>query len=217
MKTVITIGRQYGSGGRMIGKMLAESLGIPFYDKELITFAAEHSGLHEDVLKKVDEVPSNNFLYRFTGGYAGRVAGNVEQPLNDKVFVSMTKAIRELASESCVIVGRCGNYVLRDNPNALNVFIYGDQADRIAKVCRTEHVSEAKAKELIRKTDRARASYCRLYTDRKWGERESYDVLMNSSVLGYEGTAAALKKIVEEKEQKILENESKTSDAGEQQ
>ena len=201
MKTVITIGRQYGSGGRIIGHKLAEALNIPFYDKDLITLSAKESGLHEDVLSTVDEVPANGFMYNLVSGIGSRVMSPVEIPLNDKLFILLSQTIKKLAHESCVIVGRSGNYILRDNPNVLRVFVYADLEDRIKKVCRTENVDENRARDLIKKTDRRRASYSNYYTDLKWGHPEGYDLMLNSSEFGYEKAVQLIEKAIEMKEQ----------------
>ena len=203
MKTVITIGRQYGSGGRIIGQRLAEDLNIPFYDKDLITISAKESGLHEDVLSTVDEVPASGFMYNLVSGIGSRVMSPVEIPLNDKLFILLSQTIKKLAHESCVIVGRCGNYILKDDPDVLRVFVYANMADRIKKVCRTENVDENKARDLIKKTDKRRASYSNYYTDLKWGHPEAYDLMLNSSAFGYERTVHLIEKAVAIKEESV--------------
>lgn len=184
-KSVITIGRQFGSGGREIGKKLAESLDIPFYDKELIQLAAKKSGVCEEVFESVDEQATNSFLYSLAmGAYTlGNTTSLVtEMPINDKLFILQSDIIKNLAQEGpCVIVGRCGNYVLRDNPDCVHLFIYADMECRIKRVSNLHHISESKVKDKILKTDKKRANYCNYYTNEKWGVMQNYDFSLNSS------------------------------------
>ena len=183
---VITIGREYGSGGFEIGKKLAEKLGIGFYDKNLIDAAAEKSGIHVDMLHKADERPANPLTNPFL--HPGYEAGT----LNDRLFWAQ--------SESCVIIGRCADFVLRDHENILRIFIQAPLADRVARISDKyliEIPSEAK-KEVLR-TDKLRRSYYQFYTDDKWGSREHKDLVINSSVLGIDGTVEFIKEFVEKK------------------
>ena len=193
---VITIARQYGSGGREIGERVAETLGIRTYDRELITMAAENSGLHEDVLLHADETATNSLLYTLAmGSNAFGVAGHFgyHVPINDKLFVLQSDVIREAAErEPCVIVGRAANYVLRDNPRLLSVFVYADLPDRKRRVMERHDVSESKAMDVINKTDRRRSSYYNYYTGNKWGKLTEYDLAINSSLLGIDGSAAVI-------------------------
>lgn len=189
MKTnsIITIGRQFGSGGREIGKKLAESLEIPFYDKELIQLAAKKSGVCEEVFETVDEQATNSFLYSLAmGAYTLSSTSSLitEMPINDKLFILQSDIIKNLAAEGpCVIVGRCGNYVLRDNPNAVHLFIYADMECKIKRVSKLYDLPENKVKDKIVKTDKKRANYCNYYTNEKWGIMQNYDFSLNSSRL----------------------------------
>lgn len=193
---VITIARQYGSGGREIGEKVAEALGIKTYDRELITMAAQNSGLHEDILERADETATNSLLYTLAmGSNAFGVAGHFgyHMPINDKLFVLQSDVIREaVENEPCVIVGRAANYVLRDNPKLLSVFVYADLAERKRRVMERHDVSEGKALDVINKTDRRRSSYYNYYTGNKWGKLTEYDLAINSSLLGIDGSAAVI-------------------------
>ncbi|MEG1536504.1 MAG: cytidylate kinase-like family protein, partial [Clostridia bacterium] len=202
MRTIITIGRQFGSGGRLIAKRLAAALGIPFYDKELIALAAKESGLDADVISRVDEKPTSIFNYNFFANVTNTYVSSMDVSLNDKLFVAMSRTIKNLASDgACVVLGRCGNYVLRDNPNVISLFIYADMDKRIAKVCASENVNEPQAKDMIKKMDKKRSSYYTYYTDSKWGSPETYDYMLNSSRLGFDKTVELIRDIVTLNEQ----------------
>lgn len=193
-KVAITIARQYGSGGREIGERVAELLGIKTYDKEFVTLAAkDDETVSEEALKKVDERATSSLLYTLAMGsnLFGLSAGHSPVlPLNDKLFVKQSALIREIAEkESCVLVGRCADYVLRENPDRLSVFIYADVEDRKNRVASRHSVSKTEALDMINKIDRRRASYYNFYTGGKWGKYDNYHIAINSSVLGMEGTA----------------------------
>lgn len=194
-KIVITIARQYGSGGREIGEKVAQMLGIPKYDKELITLAAQGENLSPAALEKVDETAASSLLYTLAMGsnLFGAHAAPYTLPLNDKLFVRQSEVIREKAEEgSCVFIGRCADYVLRELPCRLSVFIYGDLACRKKRVCERHDISEGEAIDIINKTDRRRASYYNFYTGGKWGRYDNYHLAINSSVLGIDGTAKVI-------------------------
>ena len=206
-KIIITIARQYGSGGREIGERVAEGLGIPIYDKELITDAAAKGSLTAEVIKNADESAANSLLYTLAMG--SNVLGTTmhfgyKMPLNDKLFILQSEVIKERAAEgSCVIIGRCADYVLRDEPNVLRLFIYGDldhREERVAK--RHPELKSSQIIDVINKTDKRRSSYYNFYTGNKWGKYDNYDMAINSSTLGVEGTAqliiACAKKLTEE-------------------
>ena len=193
-KVAITIARQYGSGGREIGERVAELLGVKTYDKEFVTLAAQDDEtVSEEALRKVDERATSSLLYTLAMGsnLFGLSAGHSPMlPLNDKLFVKQSNLIREIAEkESCVLIGRCADYVLRECPDRLSVFIYADIDDRKNRVAERHSVSKTEALELINKTDRRRASYYNFYTGGKWGKYDNYHIAINSSVLGMEGTA----------------------------
>ncbi len=187
-KYIFTIGREFGSGGLQVGQALAEKLGIPFYDKELLQKAAKDSGFCEEIFENHDEKPTNSFLYSLVmdtysaGNYSA--APFLDMPLNHKVFLAQFDAIKKLAEDgSCVIVGRCADYALADFDHVINVFIRGDLEDRIKWVSKRMDVTESKAKDMIHKKDKQRSSYYNYYTSKKWGDTRSYDLSLNTSKL----------------------------------
>ncbi len=192
-KTIITIARQYGSGGREIGERVAELLGIPKYDKEFVTMAAEQeSALDPRALEKVDERATSSLLYTLAMGSNMFHTPHISPalPLNDRLFAIQCSIIRNLAEEqSCVMIGRCADYVLRENPDRLSIFIYADIDARKKRVAERHNVKESEAIDIINKTDRRRASYYNFYTGNKWGKYDNYHIAINSTVLGIEGTA----------------------------
>ncbi len=202
--TIITIARQYGSGGHDIGKKLAGELKIPFYDKELLERAAKDSGFCQEIFENYDEKPTNSFLYSlvmdtYSMGYS--TAAFAEMPLNHKIFLAQFNAIKDIAKEGpCVIVGRCADYALADFPNVVNVYLYADLQSRIARIARRHDVTDAKAKDLIQKTDKSRASYYNYYTNKKWGEATGYDLCLNTASLGIDGTIHMIREFAAYKE-----------------
>jgi len=190
----ITIARQYGSGGREIGVRVAELLGIKSYDRELITMAAQKNGMNVDALHNIDERATSSLLYTLAMGSSAyghhHAAMGFDMPVNDKLFVVQSEIIRELAdTEDCVIVGRCGDYVLRDNPNVISIFIYADVEHRINRIMESHNLSYNEAKDLVAKTDKRRINYYNFYTGRKWGKYDHYNASIDSHLLGIEGTA----------------------------
>lgn len=203
-KSVITIGRQYGSGGREIGQKLAERLGIKCYDNELLDRAAKESGICQELFENHDEKPTNSFLYSlvmdtYSMGYASAALSGM--PINHKVFLAQFNAIKKIADEGpCVMVGRCADYALDDYPNRISVFIYGSMDKRIRRIADKYNFTDAKAKDVITKTDKQRASYYNYYTNKRWGDIASYDLCINSSILGIDGTVEILRQFIEERE-----------------
>ncbi len=202
--TIITIGRQYGSGGHDIGKQLAEELNVPFYDKALLERAAKDSGLCQEIFENHDEKPTNSFLYSlvmdtYSLGYT--TSSFSEMPLNHKIFLAQFDAIKNIAKEGpCVIVGRCADYALAEFPNVVNVFLHADLQDRIVRIARRHDLTDAKAKDLIIKTDKRRASYYNYYTSKKWGDAAGYDLSLNTATLGIDGTIHMIREFVAYKE-----------------
>lgn len=195
---VITIARQFGSGGHQIGRRVAELLGIKVYDKELIMLAAEKSGYHPDVLAKADEKVAGSLLYTLAIGSSrmGGLSGNYDIPINDKLFISQNEIIQELAdTEQCVIVGRCGDYALRNFENKFTVFIYADLPMRLERIMESRGISEAEARNLIAKEDKKRSGYYNFYTGQKWGSIERYGASFNTAFLGIEKTAEIIAEI----------------------
>lgn len=185
---VYTIGREFGSGGLVIGKALAERLGINFYDKELLQRAAKDSGFCQEIFENHDEKPTNSFLYSLVmdtysaGSYSS--APFLDMPLNHKVFLAQFESIKKIAEqESCVIVGRCADYALSDNPDCINIFVHAETEDRIKWISKRLNITESKAKDMIQKKDKQRASYYNYYTSKKWGDSRSYDLSLNTSKL----------------------------------
>ena len=199
-KFVITIARQYGSGGREIGLRLGELLGIKAYDKELITMASQKSGMATDVINHVDEKATSSLLYTLAMGssYFNNAAHNMNIPINDRLFMTQSELIREVADEeSCVIVGRCADYVLRNVERRISIFIYAPKDFKTKRIIeRHEGIDEKQARDLSQKTDKRRINYYNYYTGKKWGSPENYHIMIDSSVLGVEGTAQALADII---------------------
>ena len=170
---IICIGRQYGSGGRFIGKLLAEKLGIPCYDKELIHEASVKANMNSNLIENNDEVPNNMMYSVFQGG----------QSINQQVFLAQFDAIRELANKgSCVIVGRCADYVLADRENIVSIFITAPIEERIKRATEFYKFDSTKALKAIKKVDKKRKDYYNFYTNRKWGEASNYDLTLNSRI-----------------------------------
>lgn len=198
---VVNIGRQLGSGGREIGEKLAARLDIGFFDKELINLASEESGLCPEFFEKADEKPSQGII----GGLFGMRFPFISDGAipatnclsNDALFKVQSDVIRRLASErSCLFVGRCADYILRENPRCVNIFISASLEDRIARLCRMHSISEATAEEMIEKADKRRAAYYDYYSFKTWGAAATYHLCIDSSVLGIDGTVDFLEEFV---------------------
>lgn len=188
MNYTITIGRQLGSGGKQIGEALARRLGFSFYDKELILLASKESGLGKEFFEKADEKTKFSLFSGFFGSYEGGVFSN-NYLCSESLFKIQSDVILELAEkQSCVFVGRCADYILRKHPHCLNIFISANEKDRVLRTKNKEHITESKAKSLIEYTDKKRAGYYNYYSNKTWGVASSYDLCVNSSVLGIDGT-----------------------------
>jgi len=199
---VITIGRQFGSGGSEVGKMVAEKMGIKLYDKELINLAAKQSGLSEHILEDYDEKPTNSFLYSLSlGAYSldSAIAGVPNMPIVDKVFMVQSQIIREIAEkEPCVIIGRCAESVLKEHDSLLSVFIHSDIENRIDRICNEKGITRAAAADLIKKTDKKRASYHNYFAEGRWGDAAAYDICLDSK-MGIEHIARIIQYCAENK------------------
>ncbi|MBQ3417770.1 MAG: cytidylate kinase-like family protein [Ruminococcus sp.] len=186
-KYIITIGRQFGSGGRAIGEKLAKKLGISFYDKELISLAAKESGISPEVFENVDEKAANSLLYSLSMGlysFGSGFSAMGDLPVNDKLYILQHKIIKDIAEkESCVIVGRCADYILKDNENCVKIFFYADMVFRKREAVKKHGIDEARAEHIINKTDKSRANYYSFYSGQKWGMAENYDLCIDSSKL----------------------------------
>ena len=201
---IITIGRESGSGGRNIGKKLAEELGVKCYDKELIDVAVKKSGLCKEIFETHDEKPTSSFLYSlvmdtYSLGYAG--SAYMDMPLNHKVFLAQFDTIKQIASEEpCVIIGRCADYALAEFPNVVSVFITADEDEKIKTLMARHDMNETQAKTFMAKTDKKRASYYNYYSSKRWGDSKSYDLCINSSKVGIDGAIRIIKAFAEEKQ-----------------
>ena len=208
MNTVITIGRQFGSAGHEIGEKVAEYFGIKCYDKELLSRAAKESGFCEEMIQNHDERPTNSFLYNLvmdTYSFGYNASSFVDMPISHKVFLAQFDAIKKVANEEpCVIVGRCADYALADYPNCVHLFIYADEDTKTKRIMERYQLSEAKARDMMIKKDKQRQSYYNYYSSKKWGRADSYDLCVNSSVLGVEGTVRLIVQYIEEFEKKNM-------------
>ncbi|MBQ9330377.1 MAG: cytidylate kinase-like family protein [Oscillibacter sp.] len=205
MKTIITIGRQFGSGGKEIGIRVAKELGIPFYDKELLQAAAKKSGLCEKIFENFDERPKSLLYSIAMDSYMFALPGTgVGDSLEQQVYLATFDTIRHIAEQGpCVMIGRCADYALADNPDHLSLFIYAPMNVRAERVAKRQNITPEAAKTLIQKTDKRRASYYEYYSSQKWGAVESYDFCLDSSVLGLGGTVELIRTMVEQKEHPI--------------
>ena len=205
MKTIITIGRQFGSCGKEVGIRVAKELGIPFYDKELLQEAAKKSGLCEKIFENFDERPKSllysiamdSYMFSLPGAGAG-------DSLEQQVYLATFDTIRHIAEKGpCVIIGRCADYALAENPNHLSLFIHAPMEARIQRVARRQKLTPEEARKTIIKTDKRRASYYEYYSSKKWGAVDSYDFCLDSSYLGLSGTVELIRAMVEHKEHPI--------------
>jgi cytidylate kinase len=191
---IITIARQFGSGGRYIGKLLAEELQIPFFDRELIDIISEKSGISKQVVESVDE-KANKFFYSLM--FAGGTDSMYDLSMNDKIFVMQADIIKKLADEGpCVFVGRCADYLLNDSYEVLKLFIYQSMAGKKERSINYYNVPEEKAENTIIKNDKRRAAYYNYYTNLKWGNPENYDLCINSD-MGIESAVKLIKSYID--------------------
>lgn len=183
---IITIGRELGSGGKLIGESLSRKLNIPCYDKELIQLASSESGLGKEFFEKADEQVTPGFLGKLFSPRSGYVSTDSRNYLtSDSLFQIQSNVIQELAAKgSCIFVGRCADYILRDFPHLLSLFITADQPDRIQRIRETSSVSAKEAERMIEQIDRKRSQYYNFFTNKTWGMANSYDLCLNSSLLG---------------------------------
>ena len=186
MKSIITIGRQFGCGGKDISKKLSEQLNIPFYDRELIEYVANKDGVSADILEQYDEKATNSLLYSLSVSscsYIGVTSSAPILPLNDRLFISQSEIINDFAKNGpCIILGRCSDYVLRERDDVLNVFVHCDIDIRTSNIEKRFGIPASKAKELIKKTDKRRSAYYNYYTHQKWGDINNFDLAINSKI-----------------------------------
>ena len=188
MKTIITISRQYGSGGREIGRKLAEQLGVPFYDNEIISRAAKETGFSEAAFETVEDKATNSLLYSIAMGmnvFTNQDAGFAGLSLDDRIFLAQSNVIRKVAEEGgCVIVGRCADVILKDY-HPLNLFVYADAESKIQRCIdrapEGEHLSRNDIARRMKQVDKNRAQYRQMFADNKWGAKETYHLCVNTS------------------------------------
>lgn len=204
MNTIITIGRQFGSGGREIGEKLAKYFDIPYYDKELINRVAKDSGFCQEIIENNDERPTSSFLYNLvmdTYSFGYNSSSFVDMPISHKIFLAQFDTIKKIADEGpCVIVGRCADYALADRKDVLNIFICANESCKIKRIMeRHEEIkNESKARDMMNKKDKQRQSYYNYYASSKWGNANTYDMTINSSKLGIDGTVKLIAQFVED-------------------
>jgi cytidylate kinase len=191
-KILVTIGREYGSGGRTLGKALAEALGIAYYDKELITETARESGMDEEILKEFDE-KNNNFLFSYSVG--GDYTNDL--PLDSKVFLAQFETIKKIADrQSALFVGRCSDYILREYPDCISVFVYADKEARIQKVMERDGMARKEAEKHMDKIDKKRMNYYEYYTGRDWRDMHNYDICIKTSEIDTESAVALIETVM---------------------
>ena len=185
---IISIGRQHGSGGREIARLLARELGIKCYDKEIVDEAAKHSDFSRDLINAYDEKRMSAFML-----HAGGYGLNENFRLNMQVVSAQFDAMREIASKGdCIFVGRCADYILRERSDLVSVFILGDMDERLKCLERRQGLDEAAARKKIKEVDKDRSSFYKYYSDQVWGDAQNYDLCINSSRLGVEGTVKVI-------------------------
>ena len=183
VKRIITISREFGSGGRFIGEEVAKKLGIKYYDKDIIAQIAEQSGFSPEYITEKAELSPKKGLFAYA--FSGRdVTG---KSIEDMVYEAQRKVILEIAEkESCVIIGRNADFILKDRDDVLNVFIHGDMPEKVARICKLYNVTEEETEKMMADIDKRRMTNYRFYTDQKWGMAKNYTLSLNSSELGYD-------------------------------
>ena len=204
--TIITIGRQFGSGGHKIGNMLSERLDIPLYDYNLIRMAARELNVTDEAARQVDETILGRFLSAYvvgTGDYTAFMTDDVYGvPLSDRMYNVQTEIIKKLADRGpCIFVGRCADYILGDYSNMINTFIYAYKDDRINRIMKLYNLNEKQAKDRIKKVDKERKLYYEAHTGREWGTIESHEILLNASLTGIDGAVEILEALFKKKQE----------------
>lgn len=197
MKRIITISRQYGSGGREIGQKLAKAYGIPFYDNELITRAAKESGFAEETFARAEDKATNSLLYSLAMGinvYGNQDYGFAGLSLDDRIFLAQSDVIRKVAEEgSCVIVGRCADYVLKEWDNVINIFVRAGMDFRLKRAVEMYGISQKKSGEEILKNDKRRSNYYNYHVGEKWLNLTNYDLVVRSDLGGIDNSVACIR------------------------
>lgn len=197
--SIIAIGRQFGSGGHEVGRRIAAELGLKLYDKELLKTVAEQSNICEQVLQDYDEKPTNSLLYSIVMDVYPSM-NYVGNTLSQQVYQAQYETIRRLGEKGgCVIVGRAADYILRDNPRLTSVFIHSSMRFRLDRVMEFEHIDENKARDMILKADKKRASFYNFQTEKKWGAASSYNLSLDTSDIGIDGCVRMIELYLEQK------------------
>ena len=192
---IITIGREYGSGGHQIGEIVAKKLGIAFYDKQIISLAAQKSGLSDEFIANNEQRVKSGLMQNLaaSAAYSSGFFSSQYLPLSESIFISQAQVIRDIAAkESAVIVGRCADYVLAGRQNTINVFIHAPKEALVQRIMALYHLDEAAALKAIATSDKERGNHYFRYTDLKWGKAQNYDISINSALMGIEKTAEML-------------------------
>ncbi|WP_026506021.1 cytidylate kinase-like family protein [Butyrivibrio sp. NC3005] len=195
MNSIITIGREFGSGGRAIGELVAKKCNVKYYDKELIARVAKESGFCEEMIENHDERPTNSFLYNLvmdTYSFGYNSSSFMDMPISHKVFLAQFDTIKKIAKEGpCVIIGRCADYALSDFSNVVNIFITADEKEKIRRIKNryADITSDEKARDMFLKKDKQRKSYYNYYTSKKWAACDSYDLTVRAGIVSDEATA----------------------------
>ena len=200
-KKIVTISRQYGSGGRYIGENLAKAMGVPCYDEKLIDMVAKESGFAQSFVAEKGERMTGSLLFNIASSlsFANNVfSTNNGVTLQDEIYFTQNRIIKELADKGpCVIVGRCADYILREREDCLNVFIFADNESKIERAEKYFNITREEAPGVLKKKDKARANHYKYYTDQEWGMASNYDLCLNSGLIGIEGCVKAIQQVLE--------------------
>lgn len=200
-KKIVTISRQYGSGGRYIGENLAKAMGVPCYDEKLIDMVAKESGFVQSFVAEKGERMTGSLLFNIASSlsFANNVfSTNNGVTLQDEIYFTQNRIIKELADKGpCVIVGRCADYILREREDCLNVFIFADNESKIERAEKYFNITREEAPAVLKKKDKARANHYKYYTDQEWGMASNYDLCLNSGLIGIEGCVKAIQQVLE--------------------
>ena len=200
-KKIVTISRQYGSGGRYIGENLAKAMGVPCYDEKLIDMVAKESGFAQSFVAEKGERMTGSLLFNIASSlsFANNVfSTNNGVTLQDEIYFTQNRIIKELADKGpCVIVGRCADYILREREDCLNVFIFSDYESKIERAEKYFNITREEAPAVLKKKDKARANHYKYYTDQEWGMASNYDLCLNSGLIGIEGCVKAIQQVLE--------------------
>ena len=200
-KKIVTISRQYGSGGRYSGENLAKAMGVPCYDEKLIDMVAKESGFAQSFVAEKGERMTGSLLFNIASSlsFANNVfSTNNGVTLQDEIYFTQNRIIKELADKGpCVIVGRCADYILREREDCLNVFIFADNESKIERAEKYFNITREEAPAVLKKKDKARANHYKYYTDQEWGMASNYDLCLNSGLIGIEGCVEAIQQVLE--------------------